>query len=108
MTSLSVDPRAAQGAALPLDPAGLHAAARRLAEIAVAAGHAIMRIYAASVEAERKADGSPLTAADLAGEAGIAGGGGPGVSGGPGLSTTGKGGVGGKGESRGGRSNLKK
>jgi len=55
-----------------LDPAALGTAAHRLADIAMAAGEAIMRIYAAPVEAERKADGSPLTAADLAAEAVIA------------------------------------
>jgi 3'(2'), 5'-bisphosphate nucleotidase len=74
MTSLSLDPSAAPATGLSLDPAALHAAARRLAGIAVAAGAAIMRIYAAPIEAERKADGSPLTAADLAAEAVIAAG----------------------------------
>lgn len=59
---------------LSLEPDALGAAARRLADIAVAAGAAIMRIYAAPVEAERKADGSPLTAADLAAEEVIAAG----------------------------------
>ena len=57
---------------LSLDPAALRAAALTLADIAVVAGAAIMRIYAAPVEAQAKADGSPLTAADLAAEAVIA------------------------------------
>jgi 3'(2'), 5'-bisphosphate nucleotidase len=47
-----------------------------MAEIAVAAGAAIMRIYTrvdeGPIAAERKADGSPLTEADLAAEAVIA------------------------------------
>jgi 3'(2'), 5'-bisphosphate nucleotidase len=59
---------------LPLDPATLRGAAGTLADIAVAAGAAIMRIYAGAVEAGSKADGSPLTAADLAAEAVIAAG----------------------------------
>jgi 3'(2'), 5'-bisphosphate nucleotidase len=59
---------------LSLDPAALRAAALRLADIAVVAGAAIMRIYAAPVEAQAKADGSPLTAADLAAEGVIAAG----------------------------------
>jgi 3'(2'), 5'-bisphosphate nucleotidase len=59
---------------LSLNPARLRGSALTLADIAVVAGAAIMRIYAAPVEAERKADGSPLTAADLAAEAAIAAG----------------------------------
>ncbi len=59
---------------LSLDPGALRAAADVLADIAVAAGAAIMRIYAAPVTAEQKADGSPLTAADLAAEEVIAAG----------------------------------
>ncbi|WP_135465806.1 3'(2'),5'-bisphosphate nucleotidase CysQ [Crenalkalicoccus roseus] len=47
-------------------------ALRSLAGLALAAGAAILRIYAAPAEATRKADGSPLTAADLAAEAVIA------------------------------------
>jgi 3'(2'), 5'-bisphosphate nucleotidase len=51
------------------DPSALRSATLRLGEIAMAAGAAIMRFYSAtSVEAEEKADGSPLTAADLAAE----------------------------------------
>lgn len=59
---------------LSLDPAALRDTAARLAEIAVSAGAAIMRIYAEPVEARAKADGSPLTAADLAAEEVIAAG----------------------------------
>jgi 3'(2'), 5'-bisphosphate nucleotidase len=61
---------------LSLEPASLHAATRRLAGIAVAAGEAIMRIYQAAdpAAAETKGDGSPLTAADLAAEEVIAAG----------------------------------
>ncbi|MBX9698556.1 MAG: 3'(2'),5'-bisphosphate nucleotidase CysQ, partial [Acetobacteraceae bacterium] len=59
---------------LALELAALRDAALTLADIAVAAGAAIMRIYAAPVTAEAKADGSPLTAADLAAEAVIAAG----------------------------------
>jgi 3'(2'), 5'-bisphosphate nucleotidase len=58
----------------PLDPAHLRAAALILGDIAIAAGAAIMQVYAGPVEAEAKADGSPLTAADLAAEAVIAAG----------------------------------
>jgi 3'(2'), 5'-bisphosphate nucleotidase len=72
MTGLPLDPPSASAAGLSLEPAALQATARRLAAIAVAAGAAIMRVYAAPIEAERKADGSPLTAADLAAEAVIA------------------------------------
>lgn len=59
---------------LSLDPAALRGVALTLADIAVAAGAAIMRIYAAPVASEAKADGSPLTAADLEAEAVIAAG----------------------------------
>jgi 3'(2'), 5'-bisphosphate nucleotidase len=57
---------------LSLEPAALRTAALTLADIAVVAGAAIMRIYAAPVEATAKSDGSPLTAADLAAETVIA------------------------------------
>lgn len=59
---------------LSLDPSALRQAALTLADIAVAAGAAIMRIYAGPVAAEQKQDGSPLTAADLAAEGVIAAG----------------------------------
>jgi 3'(2'),5'-bisphosphate nucleotidase len=48
------------------------ALAWRLGAIAVAAGAAIMRIYETGTVAEAKADGSPLTEADLAADAIIA------------------------------------
>lgn len=59
---------------MDLDPRALRDAADRLAEIAIAAGHQIMEIYAKPVESIAKADGSPLTMADLAAETVIAAG----------------------------------
>src|SRR5689334_10536381 len=55
-----------------LDPTALVSVAWRLADIAVAAGQPIMEIYDSHCAVEHKADGSPLTAADLAAEATIA------------------------------------
>lgn len=59
---------------MDLDPRALRDAVDRLAEIAIAAGHQIMEIYAKPVESIAKADGSPLTMADLAAETVIAAG----------------------------------
>lgn len=55
-------------------PGTLAPLAWRLADIALAAGRRIMQIYAAPGRVELKADGSPLTAADLAAEEVIAAG----------------------------------
>lgn len=55
-------------------PGALAPLAWRLADIAIAAGRRIMEIYAAPGTVELKADGSPLTAADLAAEGVIAAG----------------------------------
>lgn len=52
----------------------LNAALPRLADLAAAAGRAIMGVYAAPFDVARKTDGSPLTAADLAAEAVISAG----------------------------------
>jgi len=49
-------------------PGALAPLAWRLADIALAAGRRIMEIYATPGAVEQKADGSPLTAADLAAE----------------------------------------
>jgi 3'(2'), 5'-bisphosphate nucleotidase len=54
------------------DPTALAPIAWRLADIAIAAGGSIMNVYDAPGEVDLKADGSPLTAADLASEAIIA------------------------------------
>jgi 3'(2'), 5'-bisphosphate nucleotidase len=54
------------------DPGALVPVAWRLADIAIAAGQRIMDIYAAPGAVDHKADGSPLTAADLASEMVIA------------------------------------
>jgi 3'(2'), 5'-bisphosphate nucleotidase len=56
----------------PSDPAALVPVAWRLADIAIAAGGSIMNVYDSPGEVDLKADGSPLTAADLASEAVIA------------------------------------
>lgn len=57
---------------LDCTPAALLALAWQLADIAVDAGTSIMGIYATPCDVTLKADGSPLTAADLAAEAIIA------------------------------------
>lgn len=57
---------------LSLEPAALATITCRLADIAIAAGQEIMRVYAAPSDVAHKADGSPLTAADLAAETVIA------------------------------------
>ena len=54
---------------LDLSSAGRDEAARLLARVALAAGPAVMEVYAAEPEARAKRDGSPVTAADERAEA---------------------------------------